>query len=845
MGRNLIIRTIKHQTPLLEGGDASRLPAFKIPDDEHYRENTRNLASQANLQRENSIKKNILDGPKSLTQYPSNIDRTLSIIPANQSGHICKITALSNIDLYYSNYYSISNIPSRKNHKSIYESELNCFTNTKEVKNSIRKISKSYGSKQGEVLRFEDLRKTAVEMGYLTTQIAPKNSEDFFNHIAEQLLNSKPVVAFFAVEKDNSIKRGLPTKIYDDNEHACLIVGINTENKTLVIAHWGALFRDIPMEDFYQSMQSLPKTREPEIYKKIDHDAGTKKIKYEPASESDAGFHKDSLLEPSNDINKEIYIKSLTPEENSGFHNRMLVLSPDLSNQRWQQQITDKTIPYRSKNGFPEVALNCRVSVDSMGTDPNAESLTDPSIVCRHLALLFAKHGGKKRELMHAFSNYAGLKSQFEGSLKPLEAEFNRLMKDTPQSNRHVVSDDRFGFYLEALANALQGATEKTENRSSVNCLLLTGNHAMALHVEKKNKNQRDYFSVKLYDPNTTANFLRVERAMPEDLRSLKIKDLFLNPQCINDYNDSKGDTQSLSTMAFSLDPLVKPIFDRKPTMPTPANMFLALSYGSLDDFNEMADTVNQSKLSNSEKVELYNAKSNTSKITGLQDAFYQGNTEMVNAYTIKIEELRKSVGDRVQRASISALLFSRPIDNSIYNFPGLHAAIYFGHTKTAKIYIDRCLTLKLNPLTIKSILESRFNGTPGMHTAFKKNLIKIIKNTTEAVLLAKTINKKIKFEVLQAMSKDGKPGFSLPFESGHTPMVTMFTDLILSSELPHPRKIKLLSAKSKSEETGAQLAIKNGHTGTVEAFKIALVNSKKFTIEEIDEILSITPNGA
>lgn len=251
---------------------------------------------------------------------------------ANQYGHTCKPTALANLDHYFADLHKVQNIPLYKNSKGIYENQLNNYADNSAPATSIRKIAKQHGSVQGEVLQSDQLREIAQDMGYSTKSLSPANTEEFTHHVASELQKGHPLLVCFSVSKgEENVPLGFPKIFSSDDgkkEHAGLITEFNARNNTVSIAHWGNTYQNIPIDFLYRSMNTLPDTRKQEIYKKtgssLDQIRARNKFKYDLVDKNEVKNSRSNTLQAS-----------ITPERNSGFKNRLFVITPDLSNKRW------------------------------------------------------------------------------------------------------------------------------------------------------------------------------------------------------------------------------------------------------------------------------------------------------------------------------------------------------------------------------------------------------------------------------------------------------------------------------------------------------------------------------
>ena len=184
---------------------------------------------------------------------------------AQQNGHICKPTALANLDRYYAEKYAVATIPLRKNHRS-RSGMPGDANNSVRRPVTVKELSKQVGSVQGELLEAEKYQQLANNMGYSTQILSPKNPAALKKIVLDALAKEQPLVTCFAVNKET----GKPQSHYDDNEHACLITGCDPQSDTVDIAHWGQTFEAIPITDLFDSMNALPAEREQEIYVRRD-----------------------------------------------------------------------------------------------------------------------------------------------------------------------------------------------------------------------------------------------------------------------------------------------------------------------------------------------------------------------------------------------------------------------------------------------------------------------------------------------------------------------------------------------------------------------------------------------
>jgi hypothetical protein len=101
-------------------------------------------------------------------------------------------------------------------------------------------------------LQASDLVAIAKEMGYSSNVLHQDSVRDFRANIEYHLLRGIPVFACFATSKGEpgDPPLGFPCVMKPENEHACLIIGIDKRKDTLSIAHWGEVYFGVKINDF-------------------------------------------------------------------------------------------------------------------------------------------------------------------------------------------------------------------------------------------------------------------------------------------------------------------------------------------------------------------------------------------------------------------------------------------------------------------------------------------------------------------------------------------------------------------------------------------------------------------
>lgn len=224
---------------------------------------------------------------------------TINVTPIVQIGNNCKIIAIATIEQYYASLLGFTPIPLHKRKNSSI---------------SIRELAKKNGSVQGEVLEIQQLKKTLSDIGYQSTIIDFTDNYQLFERtIQKNLAAGHLIISFFAVNTETAN----PSELFNENEHAAVITDLN--KSSMEFLHWGQKRRTHALS-FFKSSTVLPLRRMPEYY---DNIKGYDKIrKYELSR-----IQNDSALKTPHTI------KSIIPDENSGFHCKLLIVQkPDLNN---------------------------------------------------------------------------------------------------------------------------------------------------------------------------------------------------------------------------------------------------------------------------------------------------------------------------------------------------------------------------------------------------------------------------------------------------------------------------------------------------------------------------------
>jgi hypothetical protein len=443
-------------------------------------------------------------------------------------------------------------------------------------------------------------------------------------------------------------------------------------------------------------------------------------------------------------------------------------IAPELAPRN--QTLRDKSKPYPSTHGFPGVRLNGRVSVPQVDLDTDERD----KVVCRHFSYAAVTRDEKMSSLMEKFSSAQGVSLEFNSAKKfaEVDAGFNKAYREAPQGCKHLVDSRNLGRYLTALATALMVAPEQGQDTpKEANCMLITRGHAMSLHVERKSKNGVAYFTAKVYDPNETAHYKRVERPTPEALGDLTLASLLIKPERIKSYANG---AEALSMVAVSMNHGLQPQMDRSATLASPLNMHLALLCGLRDEVVAMVQSAPQGS-----------------------------------------KELFVLLQAKPSQAESNGLLSS-----------GLGIGLQNDHIDAVKAYIDAVLKSDLSDKAKTELLATkRGDGTPGLYMGLQQGQTDTVKAYVDAVLKS-DLPDISKVELLAAKKADGLAGLLVGLHQGQTDTVKAYVDAVLKSDLPDISKVELLAAKSADGKTGLGIGLQNDHIDTVKAYVDAVLTS-------------------
>jgi ShET2 enterotoxin, N-terminal region len=421
-----------------------------------------------------------------------------------------------------------------------------------------------------------------------------------------------------------------------------------------------------------------------------------------------------------------------------------------------------KGTPKISKSGDSQVRLNCVVSVVA-----NRQDWPGPieSVACRHFAHEFSTRKGKKSLLLPQFSSVPEIKRKFVWTLHDLDRLAKSALKN-PGHHKNFLEPNEFGHYLTALAQALDvvsprlGGAAKTE----VNCLLCTDDHAMAIHLERKLKNNVHYFAVKLYDPNRTASYMRVESQTPGDLSHLTLSDMLI---------DKNYKPQAL--VAICLDKQLQPQPPEHGLSLSSQGMRLALQLGLTKVVGRML--VAAEKKSPQTLAELF---SGFHAVTGGSGLFIGFDCNHVEAVTLVVDTLLKSKLPPLQKTQL-LMAMSKSGDT------GLYRAFSCGYTEMIEEVTQLVLASnEIDPTAKVDVLSawSKTQSCTGLHEVFRTGQTPLVEVFTQLILACPDLSEDQKIELLKARNANGVTGLTVAQSMGNTEATGVFLALVEKSNL-------------------------------------------------------------
>lgn len=469
---------------------------------------------------------------------------------------------------------------------------------------------------------------------------------------------------------------------------------------------------------------------------------------------------------------------------------RVAAQFPAAARQATLAKLQKKREPYASAKGDSGIKFNC-----ALQTGISDYNLDTAMIECRHLALAFASAGEKRRDLMNRFSHADGVEDHFENNMDEWEGAFGEMICHAPAASKHLVGENQLGQYLAGMAQALddgQGTNGPTEGNS----LLISHDHVLAVQVERKSKNGVDYFSAKLYDPNNTANFKRVEAQRPDELDGLCLSSLLIKPQRMGEY---RVQGRALAMVAVCLDPALqiplhqaKCLPDRESDQPPSAQeMHMALFFGLASAVEGLARADAPQTLAQYQAVlEILEAKDGAG-IPGLHKAIRLDYGDTVQAFGERVRSSGLSNQNKIRLLSAKSPTGDVP----------LAKAARAGATNAVAGYAQVVLHSGLPPAAQAELLAAKdSHGVPAMALALEQGRTDAVQ-ALGAAFAAAPLPKHMLMELLLARNAQGQSAEDVAYAHPDPKLLKAYHEIVKNAPLSPTEQASLLMGRATPDE--------------------------------------------
>ena len=272
---------------------------------------------------------------------------------------------------------------------------------------SIRQLSKTKGSQQGELLEVRQLSEIFADLGYETELIDfQDNYQVLRDTVTNNIQQGNLVIVGFAVDR----LTGYPSTHYNrDNEHVAVVHGFNNESGELDVTHWNK-HRKTTIKDLYDSSMVLLKQRNPEYYVNIKYADKSKKydLYTDQTGHSLPTHHK----------------KSLIPTANSGFRGKLVVIKqPKLEHIHKARLALLNAV--NLMNLFAELKLKIDELIDK-GSEKNKHHRQYKEVSKVAMQLNDKLNDANKQLTADPIKNLERFKQQCVGAIEAAEPEFKK-----------------------------------------------------------------------------------------------------------------------------------------------------------------------------------------------------------------------------------------------------------------------------------------------------------------------------------------------------------------------------------------------------------------------------------
>ncbi|MGO1076983.1 ShET2/EspL2 family type III secretion system effector toxin [Inquilinus sp. CA228] len=139
-------------------------------------------------------------------------------------------------------------------------------------------------------------------------------------------------------------------------------------------------------------------------------------------------------------------------------------------------------------------------------------------IVCRHFAYAYFE-SPDKADFLEKMQEDIDIWANFDGRTEEIEKDTNDLANSTPETAKHIVDSENFGFFIGDIAKQM-----RTTGVGSSNILLTTSLHQMAVNISMDAGDPEIH--VKIYDPNITTDDNEFVFYSADDMQDIVFTDL-------------------------------------------------------------------------------------------------------------------------------------------------------------------------------------------------------------------------------------------------------------------------------------------------------------------------------
>lgn len=273
-----------------------------------------------------------------------------NLVTSQQFGETCKIQAVANIDTYYACQQRYRRIP-------MFKHMHNFLSEDKRINLSVRELAKRNKSKQGEILERGMLKKVIEELGYSVKLLDFNNIPQLMTHVKNNVCKHIPMIVMYGLNRANAY----PELFDGANEHAAIIHGYKDDGNTII---YSCNQREITCSavELFNSNQSLPTTRSQEFYKENEEITS---MEFQYYDKRKPFLKYVSVKEHAiKEVKEEELIKSIIPQEDTGFKGVLFAVSPIAENK--EESKKHREIKIQAENLAKQLYSKMNIKYDSL-----------------------------------------------------------------------------------------------------------------------------------------------------------------------------------------------------------------------------------------------------------------------------------------------------------------------------------------------------------------------------------------------------------------------------------------------------------------------------------------------